>query len=78
MIKKFLFTTMLLAGIALVNAQEKQGHCSKCTDKAKCSHCAKSTKKLAKHVCTDECHKSGTCTYKHGEEGHVCTTACKK
>lgn len=31
-----------------------------------------------KHVCTDECHKSGKHVYAHGEKGHTCTEACMK
>ena len=33
---------------------------------------------MKKHVCIDECHKSGKHVYTHGEKGHICADACKK
>lgn len=38
----------------------------------------KKSKKLKKHSCTEECHKTKEHHYKHGEKGHVCDERCKK
>ena len=67
---KKVFLMMAFAGLMLsANAQGNKKEMAK-----------ENKKEMAtkKHVCTEECHKTGKHTYAHGEKGHNCTEACKK
>ncbi|MBS1594715.1 MAG: hypothetical protein JST76_01020 [Bacteroidetes bacterium] len=67
--KKTFLMLALAGGILAAHAQ---------SDKKEEPKQEKKEMAMKKHVCTDECHKSGKHVYAHGEKGHVCTDACKK